>query len=248
MIEKKISQERIQSLNQMIFEMSNLPLEYVLSQSSKIVLTEEWNLSIVEKECVQMFGKVKELINSKMFLEEKSANIFTGVDLKRREILKIGREQKKKVKKLARVISGRMAGEESDDLCGMEEKKKEEPEKVLAEKYKAVLDLFSLMKSNKSHVRYVIPQSKKSTVMHSSHSTCLEKIRSDPGRVSSIPDLVKYRYGKRTAAEGVRVEMQGGDQSKISESKKPAGEQEVEMKQEEGKEEEKEGLPDDVVI
>ncbi|KAI5191853.1 hypothetical protein NEMIN01_1708 [Nematocida minor] len=243
-----VSQARIKSLNQLVYEMTNLPLDYVLSQSSKMVLTEEWNLSMAERECVRKFSKVKELISNKMFLEEKNANLFTGVELKRREILKRTKEQKSRIKNMADILAGKLesdaveeslgagaldstkdketAAEESDLEEEKEERESEEKKSghsnhMLADRYKSILGLFSLMKSNKSNVRYVVPQSKKNTIMHSSHSTCLEKIKTEPGKITTIPELVKYRLCRRNMIEGdkslaMNNAIKGGKQASSS--------------------------------
>jgi len=191
----------LEKFNRLFFEMKNLPLEYVLSQSSKIVLTSEWQLSQIEKEWVEKSREVKRLVDSKMLLEEKNMGVFTEVDVKKRQIEK----HTERIKEALKMISSglmRRAEKKTPLERLAEEHVQERPKEDLQKQYRNLLSLFSLMKSNKSAVRASVPQSKKaSATMHSSHAACLEKIKADVGKNATIPDLVKYRQTKKHMQE-----------------------------------------------
>lgn len=206
-IKGKITPGLVNSLNQLIFEISNLPLEYILNNSNKMVLTSEWELSIIEKGYLKEYNKIKELFNSKLLLEEKNTHQFSAIELRRREILKGVKEQKENIKVISKILGEQVKKssviERIEKEYSPEEKTNNSPK--LSDKYKSILCLFSLMKSNKSNVRYMVPQSKKSTILHSSHSTCLDKIKTEPNKTPGIPELVKYRHYRRNIREGEKA-------------------------------------------
>ncbi|KAH9386571.1 uncharacterized protein NEMAJ01_1467 [Nematocida major] len=210
-INKKITPALIKSLNHMMFEISNLPLEYILAQSNKMVLTSEWHLSIVERECLKKYTKIKDLFKSKLLLEEKRNTAFSGFELKRRKILRASADRRKTVLAIQRGLLSAGEPQSVADSISQEYSYAEPGDaEALSEKYKSVLCLFSLMKSNKSNIRYTVPQSKKNPVMHSSHTTCLDKIKIEPGKIFTIPDLVRYRMYRRSMREGEKPGAQKG--------------------------------------
>ncbi|EIJ93482.1 hypothetical protein NEPAR06_0449 [Nematocida parisii] len=258
-IQSNITPEKISSLEVFIHNISNLPLEYILLQSNKIVLTKEWYLSYIEREYLVKYNKIKELLCNKLLLEEKTKGIFTGVEKKRREIIYAKYNTQSVISNvkynIQSVISNKYntqsvisplgstdllsnisnildtiimdstssissnQGHISSTSTGISSTSSgthtnsnqghisstptgshsthtpayPSTSSSASVEYKRVLSLFSMMKSNKSSVRYTIPPSKKSNSMHSSHSTCLDKTK---GECRSIPDLVKYRMSK----------------------------------------------------
>ncbi|OAG32055.1 hypothetical protein NEIG_01293 [Nematocida sp. ERTm5] len=300
-IQSNITPEKISSLEVFIHNISNLPLEYVLLQSNKIVLTKEWYLSYIEREYLVKYNKIKELLCNKLLLEEKTKEIFSGVEKKRREIIytkynthsvinnikynthsvinnikynthsvisPLGntdllsnmsnildtiimdstRNNRSSNSSNSSGISNSSDSSNRSNSSGISNSSDSSnrsnssgissagissagvssagvsmyssnntsmhsnihtptyPSSIhtptypstsstssASAEYKRVLSLFSMMKSNKSSVRYTIPPSKKSNSMHSSHSTCLDKTK---GECRSIPDLVKYRMSK----------------------------------------------------
>lgn len=196
-----LTPELVKSFNQLFFEMKNLPLEYVLSQSSKIVLTAEWILSLIERKWIEKIKSIKKLTDRKTFLEEKNRTEFTEVETKRREILKKVGQAKKDGKliehalgraKPAEDIFAQICAERSPDAAGED----------MQSRYRSLLALFSLMKANKSTVRLNIPPSKKSvSSMHSSHTACLEKLKAEIGKIATIPELARYRQCKKSLGD-----------------------------------------------
>ncbi|KAI5190342.1 hypothetical protein NECID01_0934 [Nematocida sp. AWRm77] len=200
-----LTQKSLASFNQLFFEMKNLPLEYVLAQSSKIVLTAEWILSLMEREWIEKLESVKKMMESKTFLEEKNKTQFTEIETKRRAILQTISKAKEKGASIGKAQRKERAKESVfSKICA--EKSLEKKDNEVESRYKKLLSLFALMKANKSAVRLNIPQSKKTTSsMHSSHTACLEKLRAEIGKIYTIPELAKYRQCKKLLQEGQGV-------------------------------------------
>ncbi|KAI5173145.1 hypothetical protein NEFER03_2114 [Nematocida sp. LUAm3] len=196
-----ITQKTLHSLNQLFFEMCNLPMEYILMQSNKIVLTSEWRVSIVEKEWIERLKEIKKLLDKKILLEETDNQMESNIERTKREIEK----QEKKKKEYLRgifIAMNQIKREKSIFKEIYTGHVQEDNKKNLQEKYTKLLSLFSLMKSNKSSVRINIPQSKKSSSsMHSSHAACIEKLRAEYGKITTIPELAKYRQCKKASQE-----------------------------------------------
>lgn len=223
------SQASVSSFNRMIFEMENLPLEYVLSQSCKVVLTEEWLVSSAERDVLRRVSEVRKLQEEGLFLEAKrkgGALPLDEIKLARKEILTRAKKGREILKRLAEecnplVISRqpkaspRGTVEEKDLIIprralqvrparaqGLRAAEGRfyvwEPGASQEEIYRRLLHLFSLMKSNKSSVRFAVPLSKKGSVTsHSSHVACLEKIKNEIGKLSTVSELTRYRQGKK---------------------------------------------------
>ncbi|KAI5185080.1 hypothetical protein NEHOM01_0585 [Nematocida homosporus] len=228
-----IDNEAVNGLSKLYFEMSNLPLDYMLGQSNKMVLTAEWELSLLEREWIDRLREIKRGLDRKRLLEEKVASLGTEVEVTRRQIVKSTRAKQYYHKRIGSSVKlggsmvmgdlklqnrlglggvslGGLGGSNSSisssDKLGrlvagaeFEEKKKESvSEEELQRRYDVSLSLFSLMKANKSAVRVSIPVTKKSSsAMHSSHAACLEKVRAEAGRISTIPELARYRQCRR---------------------------------------------------
>ncbi|KAI5181269.1 hypothetical protein NEOKW01_1488 [Nematocida sp. AWRm80] len=199
--EEIIDQERIKNINQLFFEIYNLPLEYILAQSSKMVLTEEWQVSILERVYVEKMKEVVKLVEARVFLKERPKGIFQEANKKRKEILTDLKEKKQALKVLGDKLMRKSEGVSLLDRVNTATAQ-DKPNKNLQDTYKRLLSLFSLMKSNKSTVRVTIPQTKKTTsTMHSSHTTCLEKIKNEIGKITTISELARYRQGKKIITE-----------------------------------------------
>lgn len=197
MDQSKITENTLSLLNRMIFEMRNLPLEYLLSQSNKMVLTTEWLLSIVEKEWINKLLRIKKMLSNQSFLVETKESIFTEIDQKRRYMLKKAAQNKIKAWEITAAITGQKKQETLLNRICKENFSSTETNNIdinIQERYSDLLSLFSLMKSSKSSVRISIPVNKKSSSsMHSSHAACIEKLRAEIGRISTIPEIAKYR-------------------------------------------------------
>ncbi|OAG29321.1 hypothetical protein NEDG_01394 [Nematocida displodere] len=205
----KIAPGMLKSLNQLMFEMSNLPTEYILAQSNKMVLTGEWFLSILEKEWLEKISTVKKLLDRKMFLEETRRTEFSEIGGARRRLLAQAEAKKsmaRQVTKTLHQMSGvprASTGRPVDAVSLLASEYTPETVKSDSQRrYRYLLSLFSLMKANKSAVRFTIPQSKKSTAsVHSSHAACLEKLKAEVGKICTIPELAKYRLSRKNQQE-----------------------------------------------
>lgn len=252
-----ISQPLLHSFNRFFFEAAHLPLEYVLLNSTKMVLTREWYISIVEKEWVEKIEILKDLADKRQLLEQKSEtqsntdqtstpNARTNrqlVPLKdlgstRRKILNQTKRNRDLLSRvgnsllhradhsllhradhslLHRTVTGASLKPNTssplfaslsvpyvfhfvpDVALSPNLEVTPDQEKEIKQKYMQLLSLFSLMKANKSTVRFSGPHvgKKSNPVIHSSHIACVEKIRAEVGKITTIPELAKYRQTKK---------------------------------------------------
>lgn len=231
-----ISQPLLRSFNRFFFEAAHLPLEYILLNSTKMVLSQEWYISIVEKEWVEKIEVLKDLADKRQLLEQKSesqpdtdqigaSDVRTSrrlVSLRalgsaRREILNRTRSNRDLLRRIGNEASRKSSTPPplfaslsipyvfhfvpdvalSPDL---EMTVTPAQEKEIKQKYTQLLSLFSLMKANKSMVRFSGPHvgKKSNPVIHSSHVACVEKVRAEVGKITTIPELAKYRQTKKT--------------------------------------------------
>ncbi|EHY66162.1 hypothetical protein NERG_00858 [Nematocida ausubeli] len=189
---KLINNQVINSLNSLIFELINLPLEYILINSNKMVLTEEWKVSQLEKEVVKNQKYVMDLISKKLFLEEKTVGIFPNVEIAKRGITKSNQIKRNTLKELISKISGKpdYFPIKSNQNIPIKQNNNQDPDR-----YKNILNLFSLMRANKSKIRYKIQSKKFQNQNHSSHNIFIEKNK------DGIPELIKYKNNKALVNE-----------------------------------------------
>jgi hypothetical protein len=223
-----VCKESLESFNKLVFEMENLPLEYILSQSTKIVLTEEWLAALLEREILERLSEIRQLQGAGVFLEVKRSSDLPvhQIHEARRRILVLERKRREVLKKLAEsaspallqkwpkmcprqtippgecIIPKRTFAKREVFVLGLREAEGRWMQGSVSQEelYKKLLHLFSLMKSSKSSTRFEVPISKKGSITtHSSHIACLEKIKNELGKLTTVADLAKYREKKKMA-------------------------------------------------
>lgn len=236
-LENAVTEDLLESFNKLVFEINNLPLDYILAQSSKAVLTEEWMASLLER---KVLAKTREIKKEK----EEGALLQIAEDAKiaeTRQLIEAETQKRKRVlghlarESTATVLQAHKKLFPTGPLNGAiipirssKQRKQESPPQLFHTAtpslrdldsrhfphsagtaketvYKALLHLFSLMKSNKSSVRFYPPASKKGNLaIHSSHITSLEKIKNEIGRLTTVSELARYRESKKEIKEGIQ--------------------------------------------